>query len=118
MSTHHRNELAEPTCSALPPESRSRARRDLYKDPVLGSRDPKPRIFHHEVGGGMLAYDLITIAFRYPECGHQGAVRRIEQRFHLIGTTALDEVELDERHGGLPNRFRWFRPDTPECDAA
>jgi hypothetical protein len=66
----------------------------------------------------MLAYDLITIAFRYPECGHEGAARRIEQRFHLIGTAALDEVELDERHGGLPNRFRWFRPDTPECDAA
>ena len=53
----------------------------------------------------MLAYDLIAITFRYPERGHQGAVRRIEQRFHLIGTAAFDEVELDEWHGDLPTRL-------------
>ena len=85
--------------------ARSWARRDLYKDPVLGSRDPKPRIFREEVGGRMLAYDLLAITFRYPERGHQGAERRIEQRFHLIGTAAFDEVELDEWHGDLPTRL-------------
>jgi hypothetical protein len=54
----------------------------------------------------MLAYGLIAITFRYPERGRQGAVRRIEQRrFHLIGTAALDEVELDEWHGDIPTRL-------------